>query len=153
MPKHLTPHFTLDEFIVSQTAARKGIDNTPSPEVVRNLLRVATFLEDIRTLLVDAPILVSSGYRCAELNRAIGGAKNSRHLLGLAVDFTVPSYGSVLKVARTIAGSNLAYDQVIYEYGAWVHVGLAPLTEMPRLQKLSIFRGSTYVNGIVTKIV
>ena len=151
MTKRLSRHFTLDELIASQTAARRGIDNTPSPAVVRNLRRLAALIEKVRTLLGGKPILVSSGYRCRALNAAVGGAKASAHMAGLAADFTAPGYGTVLQVARRIAASSLRYDQLIHEYGAWVHIGLAPPRRKPRRQNLSIFKGTGYLEGIVTK--
>jgi zinc D-Ala-D-Ala carboxypeptidase len=151
MPKSLSEHFTLEELIISQTAARQGIDNTPSADIVRNLRKLAGMLEEVRSLLSGVPILVSSGYRCPELNKAVGGAKNSAHMDGLAADITAPAFGTVMQVARKIAASDLAYDQVIHEYGAWVHIGIAKDGVEPRGQKLSIFKGTNYLNGIVGK--
>src|SRR5687767_12880711 len=105
--RHLSRHFTLEELVASQTATRRGIDNTPAPAVVRNLRKLAVLLERVRVLLDWAPILVSSGYRCPALNVAVGGSKNSAHMAGLAADFTAPEYGTVLQVARRIAQSSL----------------------------------------------
>jgi zinc D-Ala-D-Ala carboxypeptidase len=151
MPRSLSEHFTLDELVLSQTAAREGIDNTPAPEIVRNLRRLAETLEDVRDVLGGVPILISSGYRSPALNAAIGGAKNSRHMLGLAADLTAPSFGTVMQVARAIATSDIVYDQVIHEFGTWVHFGLSPDGEAPRRQRLSIFTGTGFLNGIVGK--
>lgn len=151
MPKKLSPHFTLEELVFSQTAARKGIDNTPSPAVLANLKRVAETLEAVRSLLGDVPIRISSGYRSPALNKAIGGAKTSKHMDGLAVDFTAPGFGTVLQTAKKIAASGIAFDQVICEYGSWVHLGLAPLAQTARGEKLSIYAGTGYLKGIVSK--
>ncbi len=151
MPKSLSEHFTLEELILSQTAARKGIDNTPSATIVQKLRKLAGALEEVRSLLGGVPILVSSGYRCPELNEAVGGATNSAHMDGLAADFTAPAFGTVMQVARKIAASDIAYDQLIHEYGTWVHIGLAKDGVEPRSQKLSIFKGTGYLNGIVGK--
>jgi hypothetical protein len=132
---------------LSQTAARKGIDNTATPEIVANLKRVAATLEEVRALL-GAPILVSSGYRSPALNKAIGGSPTSAHMHGLAADFTAPGFGTVLQVARKISASTIAYDQLIYEFGTWVHIGLS--SDGLRQQDLSFF-GTSYIPGIVTK--
>lgn len=120
----LTEHFSLDEMVFSQTAARRGIDNTPSPAIIENLRATAAVMERVRSLLGDNPIRVSSGYRCPELNAAVGGSKNSAHMQGLAVDFTCAGYGTVYEVANAIASSNIEFDQLIYEFGTWVHLGL-----------------------------
>ena len=124
MPTRLTEHFTLEELVFSQIAARRGIDNTPTPTIIENLRTTAAVLERVRTLLGDKPIRVSSGYRCPALNAAVGGSVNSAHMQGLAVDFTCAGYGSVYEVASAIASSNLEFDQLIYEFGTWVHLGL-----------------------------
>jgi zinc D-Ala-D-Ala carboxypeptidase len=150
MPNKLTEHFTLEELVISQTAERKGIDNSPSAEIIKNLTRVASLLEEVRVLLGTVPILISSGYRSPDLNKAIGGSKKSAHMAGLAVDFTAPGYGSVLQVAKKIASSSVPFDQVIYEYGSWVHLGLSALGTEPRRQELTIFRGAGYLNGLIS---
>lgn len=144
----LSPHFALDEFLVSQEAVRRGIDNTPDAGVRANLARVADTLEQVRAALGNLPVVISSGYRCPALNTAIGGAKNSAHILGLAVDFTVPSYGTVLATARAIKSSGIVFDQLIYEYGRWVHLGLS--VDAPRQQLLSIFQAGRYLDGLRT---
>lgn len=146
----LSPHFTLAEFTFSQTAARCGIDNTPTPEVLKNLRRLAALLEEVRGVLGDVPIRVSSGYRCPELNRAVKGARRSAHMQGLAVDFTAPGFGTVLQVARAVVRSGIVFDQIIHEYGSWVHLGLAEDGAVPRRQVLSIFRGTGYLAGLVS---
>ena len=148
MPRMLSPNFSLDEFIFSQTAARLGIDNTPDARILKNLQRLATTLEQIRGALGNLPILISSGYRSPTLNRAIGGAPNSAHMDGLAVDFTCPRFGSVLATARAVAKSQIVFDQVILEYGRWVHLGIAEDTEFARGELLSIGSDQAYVPGL-----
>lgn len=132
----LTEHFALDEFLVSETAARLGIDNTPNDDVLKNLQRLATVLEDIRARL-GKPILITSGYRSWPLNTAIGGSKTSYHPLGLAADFICPGFGSPLDICQAIAGTNIVYDQLIHEYGRWVHFGLPKENQSPRMQRLT----------------
>jgi hypothetical protein len=150
MPKvrYLTPHFTLDEMVFSQTAARMGIDNTPTAQIVHNLRRVCQALETVREEMGELPVIVSSGYRSPALNRAVGGSASSRHMIGLAVDFTVPRYGPTLRVARAIATCGLQYDQVIHEFGRWVHLGLAPEGVAMKGEQLSIFAGTGYLDGL-----
>jgi hypothetical protein len=147
MATNLSDHFTLEELVLSQTAAREGIDNTPSPEIVENLRRLAGVLEEVRNLLGGVAILISSGYRSPALNRAVKGANKSAHMDGLAADFTAPRFGTVLEVANKIAASSIAYDQLIHEFGSWVHIGLA-VSGAPRRENLSIFTGTGYLSGI-----
>jgi len=132
----VSEHFTLEELSFSEAAARLEIDNTPSPEVLRNLIRIAVTMEAIRALLGAMPINVHSGYRSPQLNRAVGGVNSSAHCRGLACDFVCPAFGTPLKVALTILSSAIEYDQLILEYG-WVHVGLAQAGTVLRREALT----------------
>lgn len=135
----LSPHFTLAELTVSQSAARLGIDNNPPPEVIKNLERTALGLEGVRMLL-GAPVLISSGYRSPVLNMEIGGAKNSQHMTGQAVDFICPGFGSPAQIVKTIVNSGMQFDQVILEFDRWVHLSFS---DKPRRQALIIDRDGT----------
>ncbi|MBX3607108.1 MAG: peptidase M15 [Piscinibacter sp.] len=150
MARQLTDHFTLDEFTISQTAAREGIDNTPDAAALRNLRALASALERVRSRLGNRPVSISSGYRCPALNSAVGGSKTSAHMQGLAADFIVPSYGTVLQTARAVVDAFPDFDQVIYEYGRWVHFGLALPGRTPRRELLSIGSKGKYVSGLTT---
>jgi hypothetical protein len=120
----ISEHFTLEELSFSETAARLGLDNTPSSIVVANLRLVGVVMETIRTLLGGRPIIVHSGYRSSQVNKAVGGAATSAHCFGLACDFVCPEFGTPYDVALAILKSDIEYDQLILEYG-WVHAGLA----------------------------
>lgn len=144
---NLSAHFTLDELTASRTAAQRGIDNSPSIAILGNLRRLATLLEQVRAA-VGLPIRVSSGYRCAALNRAVGGSPSSAHMNGLAADITAPGL-SPKELATAIMASGVQFDQLIYE-GAWVHIGLAK--GVPRNQILTARFADgrvSYVEGIV----
>jgi zinc D-Ala-D-Ala carboxypeptidase len=145
----LSAHFLLEEFVVSQEAVRAGIDNTPSAEVQENLVRLAQALEEIRALLGNRSILISSGYRCPQLNERIGGAPTSAHLDGRAADFIVPAIGTPYEIAARIAASNVPFEQLIHEYGSWVHVAIPRKGEPPQRQLLSIFKKGRYLAGIL----
>ena len=134
----LTEHFTLEEFTLSQTAARKGISNTPSEHDLKNIQRIAETMEKVRTILDDHPIIISSGYRNAKVNKAVGGAKSSAHMHGLAVDFTCPSFGRPIDVCETLAPhmESLGIDQLIHEYNTWIHLGLSATD--PRYMAMTI---------------
>jgi hypothetical protein len=123
----LSQHFSLEEMIKSQTGSRKGIDNTPGPEAIANLVYLCVnVLEKIRAHFAK-PIIINSGYRCAKLNKAIGGASKSQHLTGEAADIEIAGVDNQLLFAWI--RDNLEFDQLILEYhkigvpeSGWVHV-------------------------------
>ena len=121
----MTEHFSLNEFTASQEATRHGINNKPSEKVLENLRMLATLLEQVRELLGGNSIRISSGYRSLALNRHIGSNDTSAHVRGYAADFTCPSFGTPIEVAKEIAESNLKFDQMIYE-GTWIHISCDP---------------------------
>lgn len=121
LPTRLSTYFTLAEMTASDYAARHGMDNTPDPIALENLRYTATQLDRVRSLL-GVPVIVSSAYRAPRVNEAVGGAKRSQHMLGQAVDFIAPSFGSPRAVALFIAHSHIPFDQLILEYGRWVHI-------------------------------
>ena len=140
MATQLTPHFSLEEFTDSQTAARKNIPNVPSAnsQEMKNIQRTAETMERVRILLDGKPILVSSGYRSPKVNAAVGGAKTSAHVHGLAVDFSCPGFGSPIQICKKLEPhmKELGIDQLIHEYQTWVHLGLT--SGEPRRMALTI---------------
>lgn len=123
--RYLSTHFTLDELTQSQTAARLGIDNTPTPEVLARLAKVAQGLEAVRVRL-GAPVIISSGFRCLALNRAVGSKDNSAHVSGDAADFICPGFGGPATIVGALKDSGIAFDQLIVEFDRWVHISFAP---------------------------
>jgi zinc D-Ala-D-Ala carboxypeptidase len=141
MTTRLTAHFALEELAATQ---HREIDNRPPPEVVATLRTTAAQMERVRRLLGDRVISVSSGYRCPELNRAVGGARTSAHLTGHAVDFNCYGFGAPLDVCRAIAESTLSFDQLIEE-GTWIHLSFDPRL---RRQVLTKRPGGGYELGL-----
>ena len=142
--ERLTADFHLSEFIRSQTADRRGLDNTPTATAMGNIRNfLAPGMQDVRDL-INAPIHVSSGYRSPIVNAAIGGAQRSQHIDGLACDFTAPFFGTPKDIARVIAASKIKFDQLIME-GSWVHISFAPV---PRLQVMT----ARFSNGVARYI-
>lgn len=117
----LSDNFTLDELIDSQIAERTGIDNVPDHTGIVDNLRALclNILQPARAAIMK-PIIISSGYRCPELNKIVGSEPTSQHLKGEAADLVVHGY-SALTVARLIEKSGVPYDQLIQE-GTWTHV-------------------------------
>ena len=115
-------YFTIKELCKSDTAEKNGIDNTPSDEIIENLnALIDNVLDPLRTWYSN-PIYVNSGYRCPELNTAVGGVSNSQHLKGEAADIDVYNKSNNQKIFEYIR-DNLTYDQLLWENnGAWIHV-------------------------------
>ena len=121
----LTKNFSLEEMYRSDTARRCGIDNKPqTEEVVENLRALCTeVLQPLRDHL-GKPVVVSSGYRCKDLNKKVGGVENSQHLKGEAADIKVRDREELIDVMRYIMDET-DFDQLIREKSGsteWVHV-------------------------------
>lgn len=117
----LSPHFKLWEFVVSEAAERRGIDNTPPPGAVANLKCLCQgVLEPIRDAVGRIRIL--SGYRSVAVNTLVGGTPGSQHTMGEAADWAPleTSMEEALAEARRLAG----FDQLIREFppGGWIHI-------------------------------
>lgn len=122
----LSKHFKLSEFTRSATASAKKIDNTPSLEVVSNLQQLCIHvLEPLREHF-NCPITISSGYRSAALNAAVGGAKTSQHMTGEAADIHLLSTAIGRKWFTWLMDQD--FDQLILEKSTptstsyWIHV-------------------------------
>lgn len=129
-------YFTLKELTSSTTATAKGIDNTPTPEVEKNLtLLVENVLDPLREIY-GKPITVNSGYRCPELNKAVGGSKTSDHVKGFAADITGGSKEENERIFNIIK-HNFHFKQLIDEKGfSWVHVSYDPSNLKNQILKL-----------------
>lgn len=119
-------YFTLDELTHSDTAIARRIDNTPSLVAVENLKSLVFFVLDPLREAYGKPIRVNSGYRSQILNVVLGGARNSQHLTGEAVDITTGSKEGNKWIFEYIL-NNLPYDQLIDESNySWIHVSYRP---------------------------
>lgn len=116
-------YFSIEELCKSDTAKAKGIDNTPSKEVIDNLTRlIETILDPLREWYGSA-IHVNSGYRCKALNEAVGGVSNSFHLYGQGIDITAGNRTENEKLFNYIK-DNLPFTELGWEgKGAWIHIG------------------------------
>lgn len=127
--EQFTKNFSYDELIASSTAKRLGLDNTPTPEEKEKLRQLA---EDILQPIRDAwraPIIVNSAYRSEQVNKAVGGVKNSQHRLGEAADITIGGKERNRKlfnfIYKLISKGDIKVGQLIDEYNyQWIHVSL-----------------------------
>jgi hypothetical protein len=126
----LSNYLSLAEVTRSDTAKRKGISNEPTAEHLENLKTIAVDVFDKVREYFGVPIFVSSGYRSAALNKAIGGSSTSDHNLGKALDLDQDGHGNGVTNADVFKfiKDNLEFDQLIWEFGTdknpdWVHVG------------------------------
>ena len=117
-------YFTLDELIHSDTADRLGIDNTPTCDAIQCIADLVTNVLDRLRSEWGRPIIVTSGYRCKELNAAVGGARNSQHLKGQAADIVSDGFESFRSFVRRWCNDN-EFDQCIFEHCGdkeWIHI-------------------------------
>ena len=142
----LTANFSLDELVKSQVAERKGINNNPSPMQIDNLRALAVnILQPIRSQFAK-PLIISSGFRCAQLCIEIGSSINSEHCAdnkSAAADFEIPGVDNK-ELAEWIK-SNLEYNQLILEFyrdgepsSGWVHCSYS--TDLNKKQSLIAYR-------------
>lgn len=117
-------YFTLAEFVKSDTADRKGINNRLPKELIPNAEYLINQVLDPLREWYSKPIYINSGYRCPELNKTVGGVSNSFHLTGCAADIDVHDLGENKKLFEYIK-ENLPFTELGWEGGGrWVHVAL-----------------------------
>lgn len=145
----LTEHFSLEEFCRSEIALRLGIENRPPEHLVATLLATAKRMEHVR-LILAVPVHINSVYRCEALERVLCEKAfeawcrrrnkdpqhawpeyfaTKAHPKGMAVDFVAPQFGTPLAIARVLArhSEELEFDQLIFEFASWVHIGWSDL--------------------------
>jgi hypothetical protein len=126
----LSTNLSLAEVTRSETAKRRGISNMPTAEHIENFKKLAAnIFQPIREHF-GKPIIISSGYRSAELNKAIGGSLSSQHCSGEAIDIDMDGTDITNKQIFDYIKDNLNFDQMIWEFGTdanpdWVHVSFA----------------------------
>lgn len=123
----ISKYFHLEDFLRSRTASARGIKNQPPPHIIENLRYLAARLDEIVELFPGVKITINSGYRGPALNKAVGGAKSSQHLLGEAADLNIEGPDD-LKIFDAIRmNPKIKFDQLIFEGGGngsspWVHI-------------------------------
>lgn len=144
----LSDHFTLGEFIASDTARKIGDPNQPTPAHLANLRITAQGFEQVRTICGDRAVILCSGYRNPAVNRAVGGVTTSDHPLGWAGDFRVVGL-TPIAAGRLIRDSELVFDQLILETSR----GVLHLSFNPRARRQVLTQkggpGSPILPGLV----
>jgi uncharacterized protein YcbK (DUF882 family) len=136
----LTENFTLEE--LTHTDHRE-FNNEPNESEIENLKRLASFLEQIKTILGGKPIMVNSAFRCKQVNDAVGSKDTSQHRIGCAADIRVPNM-TPDEVVKTIIASEIGYDQLIREFDRWTHISVPNIAgDNPRRQSLIIYKNGT----------
>tara|TARA_R110000868_G_scaffold66695_8_gene198548 strand:+ start:10221 stop:10646 length:426 start_codon:yes stop_codon:yes gene_type:complete len=138
---NLSPNFTLEE--LTHTDHRE-FSNEPNNIEKANLIRLAEFLEQVKSLLGGKPIMVNSAFRSKQVNDAVGSKDSSAHRFGNAADLRVPSL-TPNEVVQLVISSDLQYDQVIREFDRWTHIAIPKEGETPRRQALIIDKQGTRV--------
>lgn len=138
MFKNISPHFSIAQFEHSEKAIELHMTNNMNSEELSNAVLLAnTVLENIFNKV--AKFKINSGFRCVALNKAVGGVADSQHCLGEAADL-LPITMSLPDFFDAIVASGIPYDQIIFEFGRWVHISYA---KNPRKEKLE----AKMVNG------
>ena len=136
----LTLHFSLEELT---TTDHRQFDNTPNPDELANLNRLAKFLEQVKTVLGGKPVMINSAYRSEAVNTAVGSRNTSQHRIGCAADIRVPGM-TPDEVVKAVMAAGLGYDQIIREFDRWTHISIPNNPEdNPRQQALIIDRSGT----------
>lgn len=120
-------YFTIEELTRSTTARLRGIDNTPSQQVINNLIALVDNVLDPLREAWGKPLHVNSGYRCRALNKAVGGVPASQHMRGEAADITAGGKEANRELYSLLRQLNLPVDQAINEKDfSWIHVSYGP---------------------------
>ena len=137
---NLSEHFSLEE--LTHTDHRQ-FDNTPNATEMANLVRLAAFLEEVKSVVGNKPVMINSAFRCKEVNDAVGSKDSSQHRIGCAADIRVPSM-TPDEVVKAVIASGIGYDQIIREFDRWTHISIPSVAgDNPRKQALIIDKQGT----------
>lgn len=146
-PTTLTEHFTWAE---AEFTLHREIDNLIPPAKFDAVRHSAAGMESVRSVL-KRPISISSWVRCPILNESVGSKPTSQHILGEAVDFICPAFGTPAHIVTTLASSDISFDQLILEHN-WVHISFkADPNSKNRKQVLSLLASGDFAHGITDK--
>lgn len=148
----ITEHFTWEEAAHSELASRYGIDNSIPEAIEPAILNTARCMERVRTLF-HRPVIISSWYRCPDLNYKLKSAQTSQHLKGEAVDFSCPAAGNPATICKLIISwpELISFDQLILEHN-WIHISFTSIPSVKnRGQVLSLLKSGKYASGLTNQ--
>ena len=135
----LSEHFSLDELTFTD---HREFDNTPNKQELANLVRLAAFLELVRSVL-GKPLHINSAFRSEQVNTAVGSKNTSQHRLGCAADLRVSGM-TPDEVLQAIIRAELQFDQIIREFDRWTHISIPNTADAkPRRNALIIDKTGT----------
>ena len=135
----LSEHFSYEELIHTD---HREFDNTPTDKELANLVRLAEFLEVVRSVLDNRNLLINSAFRSKAVNDSVGSKDTSQHRTGCAADIRVPGM-TPDEVVKFIRSADIEYDQVIREFDRWTHVSIPLEGAKPRKTALIIDKTGT----------
>lgn len=153
MSERISKYLTYSECTKSETAIRKGINNEPGEKELAAMVYVATNVFDALREKVGGALHATSFYRAPELNVAIGGAKNSQHTKGEAIDIDCDKFGNGNnKMIFYLVKHEMNYDQLIWEFGSderpeWIHVSLVDEAIAGRKNRKEVLRATRTPEG------
>jgi len=130
----LSEHFSYEELTYTD---HRIFDNTPNDKELDNLVRLAEFLEAVRSVLDDRVVLINSAFRSKAVNDSVGSKDTSQHRTGCAADIRVPGM-TPDEVVKAIRSADLEFDQVIREHDRWTHISIPLEGVAPRKTALVI---------------
>lgn len=139
-------YFTIEELTRSDAAERRGVPNTPAAGELAHLRALVREILDPLREHLGRPIMITSGFRSEAVNRAVNGSATSQHRLGQAADFHVQGM-TPAEICQVIRDLKLPYDQLIEEFGSWVHVSYAPSQRRQFLLARKQNGKTVYLNG------
>lgn len=143
----MAKYFNIKDFEKSNVAKRLGIDNSIRSEKIKNNIKIIMTQLDVIRDIAEEPIIISSGYRCKKLNKAVGGSKNSQHMFGYAADLKLTKDSKItLKELFEKIKDIIPYTQLILEEkgkAKWIHYGYKP--HDVRMESM-IFKNGVYQN-------
>lgn len=149
---NLSKYFTWEEVTRSSTANRLGIDNS-FPNALDGVIKHTAQQMDKLRVILGTPVIVDSWYRCEKLNQALHSKSTSEHLLGQAVDFISPDFGTPLEICKYLLHyeDNLNWNQLIYEH-TWVHISFPPVDQiLGKREVLTLMADGSYSFGLKSK--